>query len=569
MWGSFVIYWEQPIHKIAAYFGPKIAFYFAWLGHYSTFLWGPALLGLGIAIFQKVVDQQDHSILFFYVFIMSLWSSLLMKFWKRTENELRFRWGLSEFEDVEVNRPSFIGTPRTNPISNLRELHYPRWKRAFKYMITTSIIFCMMCLVVVLMVIMFVIKDSVAKNDPVWQQVANITYSLVLVGFNSAFVKFALVMNNWENHKTESDYDDMLIGKVFVFQFINSYLSLFYVSFFKNNFLLFGMKEKCNPSCFEELHQAQRAYMMSKVVTNNLKNVVVPWIQLRKNALMAEWNAMEETRVAAADGLSEAERKKMNQSRKETEAAAKREVTRIEAKMKMESLMLPYDRDANFEDFNDLVLQYGFMMLFGVSFTLSPLLALIDNLLAIRSSAFKLCRTLQRPMYTVSGSIGTWFSILQVVSLFSVLSGFAILAFTMKGMDPWFANKEEKYWFIVCIEHFVMILRLILSMGISDTSDLIRLQMQRLNYIVHRPNGRELFCIRPRDFFADQQKQDKAQAGVEAEEQVDLDVEEAIIKSEEKLHVPATAVIPHKTRAEKLAKLNKTGGSSSTTPATA
>ena len=36
-----------------------------------------------------------------------------------------------------------------------------------------------------------------------------------------------------ENHRTQTQYDDALIIKLFAFQFTNSYSSLFYIAFFR------------------------------------------------------------------------------------------------------------------------------------------------------------------------------------------------------------------------------------------------------------------------------------------------------------------------------------------------
>lgn len=36
-----------------------------------------------------------------------------------------------------------------------------------------------------------------------------------------------------ENHRTQSQYDDALIVKLFAFQFANSYSSLIYIAFFR------------------------------------------------------------------------------------------------------------------------------------------------------------------------------------------------------------------------------------------------------------------------------------------------------------------------------------------------
>ncbi len=44
----------------------------------------------------------------------------------------------------------------------------------------------------------------------------------------------ALKLTRWENYRTQTEFDDNLIFKLFAFQFVNSYASLFYIAFFRN-----------------------------------------------------------------------------------------------------------------------------------------------------------------------------------------------------------------------------------------------------------------------------------------------------------------------------------------------
>mmetsp|Transcript_23742 Transcript_23742/g.3947 ORF Transcript_23742/g.3947 Transcript_23742/m.3947 type:complete len:91 (+) Transcript_23742:526-798(+) len=53
-------------------------------------------------------------------------------------------------------------------------------------------------------------------------RVMNIVYELI-----------AKKLNDWENHETELDYTNNLSVKLFLFKFVNSYISLFYICFLK------------------------------------------------------------------------------------------------------------------------------------------------------------------------------------------------------------------------------------------------------------------------------------------------------------------------------------------------
>jgi len=50
--------------------------------------------------------------------------------------------------------------------------------------------------------------------------------------FNAIWQKLAIAMTRWENHRTLTSYNDQLVFKIFMFQFVNSYTSLYYIAFF-------------------------------------------------------------------------------------------------------------------------------------------------------------------------------------------------------------------------------------------------------------------------------------------------------------------------------------------------
>ena len=52
------------------------------------------------------------------------------------------------------------------------------------------------------------------------------------------YEKLALWLTNWENPRTETDYKDSFTYKMFLFQFVNTYSSIFYIAFFKLNLVI-------------------------------------------------------------------------------------------------------------------------------------------------------------------------------------------------------------------------------------------------------------------------------------------------------------------------------------------
>ena len=61
-----------------------------------------------------------------------------------------------------------------------------------------------------------------------------------------------------------------------------------------------------------------------------------------------------------------------------------------------------------FQDYLEMVLQFGYVFMFSAVDPLAAFWALLNNITELRTDAFKLCRLHQRPFNVEAASIGAW-----------------------------------------------------------------------------------------------------------------------------------------------------------------
>ncbi len=83
-----------------------------------------------------------------------------------------------------------------------------------------------------------------------------------------------------------------------------------------------------------------------------------------------------------------------------------------------------------FDEYLEMVIQFGFITLFVVAFPLGPLFAFLNNILEIRIDAEKVLNQLRRPIPRPAKDIGIWLPILNIISKLGVITNGAIIAFT-------------------------------------------------------------------------------------------------------------------------------------------
>lgn len=494
--------WRQPLNDVKDYYGESIAFYFAWLGFYTKWLWAPALIGIAANLtliwegslyspdLSKAPERWVPYILSSYSVFMMLWATAFTEFWKRKQSKLAYRWDVLEFQPTDHHRPEFYGEIRPSPVTGRPELFYPRWKYLLKMAIGAFIVGI---LVLVSISVMFALVASRARiqaaaaaeaDDPATAAASNqeqilfsFYYSLVLVISELVFTKIAALLTDWENHATHHDYENNLILKTFFFQLINSFIALYFYAFFTGNDSLSckiqrdidetGVSDDCDPTAtvnvVRNLSLQLATTMLTRTVVGNAKEYVQPLL----TRLFFAWSAGGKKKKGSEETheLSEAEK---------------------------QAALPPYLD--TFQDYAELVLQYGFVTFFSAAFPAGPLIALINNVYEIRGDASKLLDQHQRPQSVTSPNIGTWLSVLEGMSVLAIMTNALLLAFsqdtvtqfinTILGNENLNDEVSPSLLFIaaVLIEHVVIFLKFLLTVLIPDMSNALKIQIAKEEY---------------------------------------------------------------------------------------
>eukprot|EP00439_Symbiodinium_sp_Y106_P019140 s1631_g2.t1 len=82
-----------------------------------------------------------------------------------------------------------------------------------------------------------------------------------------------------------------------------------------------------------------------------------------------------------------------------------------------------------FDDFLEMVIEFGYVTLFASAFPLAGVMSIVSNLIEMKSDMFKLALVYQRPMPHRASNIGIWRTLLHIIVAFSVATN--VMIFTM------------------------------------------------------------------------------------------------------------------------------------------
>jgi hypothetical protein len=276
------------------YFGEKIALYISFLSHYMAWMRIAAFFGFCFTWGIVASGRFDNPELPFFALAMIMWAVMMLEYWKRTEIQLQCKWGTSEFENDESERPEFVGRMQWNHIAvpgDPRAMYFAGDERSTRLRFSNSIMMLLFFLVFGLVFTCFAIRASMmraeepygetfkAGNFPDGAIVGSVLNVMQISFMEMVFEVVARRLTNNENHRTDTEYEDSLIFKTFLFQVVNSYAALTYLAFFQQ-YLDRGIQGlDCHgPECVSKLVVSLTMMMVSKMSGTNAGEVAGPWV---------------------------------------------------------------------------------------------------------------------------------------------------------------------------------------------------------------------------------------------------------------------------------------------------
>ncbi|OXB55035.1 hypothetical protein ASZ78_006377 [Callipepla squamata] len=451
---------------------------------------------------DKLCIFDSFGTLVFAVF-MGIWVTLFLEFWKRRQAELEYEWDTVEYlEQEEQIRPEYEAQCTHVVVNEITQI----------LLIIASVIGIIVYRLSVFLVFSATLPRHINGTQAIRKYLtpqtatsvtASIISFIVIMVLNIIYEKVAILITDFELPRTQTEYENSLTTKMFLFQFVNYYSSCFYIAFFKGKFVGYPgnpvywlgkyRNEECDPGgCLFELTTQLAIIVGGKAIWNNIQEVLLPWI---KN-LIGRY---------CADARSE----------------------KIVPRWEQDYHLQPIGKLGLFYEYLEMVIQFGFVTLFVASFPLAPLLALINNMLEIRLDAWKLTTQFRRMVPQKAQDIGAWQPIMQGIAILAVVTNAMIIAFTsdmiprlvyywsfsvppygshsshtMKGYrdfryPPGHQHQYEHniyYWhviaaklaFIIVMEHVIYFVKFIISYIIPDVSQETKSKVKREKYLTQK-----------------------------------------------------------------------------------
>jgi hypothetical protein len=267
------------------------------------------------------------------------------------------------------------------------------------------------------------------------------------------YEKVVTPLNEWENYETENQHNDSLAFKMFIFKFVNSYAALFYMAFLK---VRTEARNICNGTVLED-GTCPAGYTFTPGCINCMGDL---GFQLSIIFIMNMCKNLTELGIPYLKQKIRlySENKEMS---KEPKEGSRTELYPVEKNSKLE----PYETPSN--DYMEMIIQFGYVALFGVSAPIVAVLALIEITCEIRVDAWKLCHLTKRPDPHRANNLGVWNTIIVTVAYAGAVSNSAIIVFTSK-LFPGISFSTLIIYFIL-IEHAMLSVMYIVGLYVEDT----------------------------------------------------------------------------------------------------
>ncbi|KAI3786154.1 hypothetical protein L1987_45285 [Smallanthus sonchifolius] len=437
---------NQPLDDIYAYYGVKIAIYFAFLGMYTKWLFFPAALG----ILVQLVDFGSLQLLilpFFFICIIS-WAVFFLQFWKRKNSTLLARWQIcysvgaeSAYKYMDTEWSSFhssVGSIKFEADKSKKEkFQREEWfGHMLRFRNDAIIILSIICLQLPFELAYAHLYESIGSDTMKFGLTA--VYLFAIQYFTQIGGKVSVKLIKDEKNENSEYRANSLIYKVFGLYFMQSYIGLLYHAVLHRNFMT--------------LRQVIIQRLIISEVLENLMENSLPYMKYSYRKYRAVCNKRKREKGMAA-------RKSYFNSRVEKEYFKPIYSASIGEEL---------------EDglFDAVALQFGMIMMFACAFPPAFAFAALNNVTEIRADALKILAMYRRPVPRVAVTIGAWLNIFQFLIVVSICTNCILLVCLYDREGNW--NISPGLAAILFMEHVLLLIKFCFSRIVPEEPDWVK-----------------------------------------------------------------------------------------------
>ncbi|KAG4412738.1 hypothetical protein IFR04_014135 [Cadophora malorum] len=461
----------QDLVAIKDKFGERIAFYFSFLQSYFLFLTFPA----GFGAFSWLVLGQFSPV---YAIINGLWCIVFVEYWKKQETDLAVQWGVRGVSKIQRKRPAFQHENiMTDPITGEDVKIYSPAKRLARQLLQVPFAIGASLALGSLIATCFGIEIFISEvyDGPFKTYLVflpTVILTTVMPTLSALLTGFASKLTDIENYETQDAYEAAMISKIFILNFITSYLPIFltafvyvpfaqiivpYLDVFQLAVKPFAENEKqmatpqtgfqINP---DRLKKQVIYFTVTAQIVSFALEVIVPFA---KRKVFHKVKEVQADRAAKRGG--DAGNVSMDDHPEEAEF-----LTRVRNEAELDV----YDVTT---DFREMVVQFGYLSLFSVVWPLTGVSFFINNWIELRGDAMKIALETQRPVPWRSDCIGPWLDALGFLAwLGSLTSAALVFLFSGDGFGPSGTPWDIKVWGLLLTMFFSEHIFLAVQLGV-------------------------------------------------------------------------------------------------------
>ncbi|KAL2849892.1 calcium-activated chloride channel-domain-containing protein [Aspergillus pseudoustus] len=481
-WSKKTFLSEGDLDQIRDMFGESVGFYFAFLQSYFRFLLFPAAFGFSCWLLFGSFST-------IYTIVNCLWGVVFIEYWKRQEEDLSCRWQTKGVSVVRPKRKQFkpereVQDSITGEIRGV----FPATTRLQRQLLQIPFALVSTVALGAIIATCFAIEIFISEiyNGPLKSYlvfIPTILLSALIPTMSGLLVSVATRLNDYENYETQTAYDTALTQKIFVINFITSYLPIFltafvyipfaslivpYLDVFHLTVRPFVSKEDAttaratfsiNP---DRLRKQVIYFTVTAQVVGFAMETIVPFLKQKFARQYKEYKKKQTGRINSGPESDDNDAPKSLYDDHEDE---KKFLTRVRKEADLDDYNVT-------DDLREMCIQFGYLALFSPVWPLVPVSFLINNWVELRSDFFKIIVECKRPSPIRADTIGPWLDTLGFLSwVGSITSAALVYMFNTSTDGPSGEPSAIKGWALLLTiffsEHLYLIVRYVVQAMMS------------------------------------------------------------------------------------------------------